>query len=346
MKLIIAFLFLIIFRDVSAAPAGLQRHWTSVSDPLLMGTYDLKFTGLPLHGKVADGKTYWSGSYWAKQSGNINYRWNSSGKEGFDLPSPSRLKVSSMTLEELKTLAPSEKFDLFTGRYDYPLVKEVATHASLKAKPWEGICHGWAAATMNYPEPMPVVAINPHGLKVPFGSNDIKALLSYYYAYHFKAPTSQVGKRCYNDSDCEEDLNAGAFHIILANRLGLGGKGFIADLDPHKQVWNHPINGYESLILEESVPTALSAVGTVRVLKIKTRVFYVSESMDTWGTVLGTQFQIGGTKEYFYELELDAESFILGGEWTSAEKPDFIWLKGRPEEFRGILSSLKALLKT
>ena len=88
------------------------------------------------------------------------------------------------------------------------------------------------------------LALNPDGIRIPFGSSDIKALVSYYYANGFISNTHQMGRRCYEDgnrSDCEEDLNAGAFHIVLVNKIALRNEGIIIDLKRGLEVWNHPI---------------------------------------------------------------------------------------------------------
>ena len=80
---------------------------------------------------------------------------------------------------------------------------------------------------MNEAEPAPVTMTNPDGIKIPFGSADVKALLDYYYAFYTEGDTHQLGNRCsvpvwMGGGNCS-DVNAGAFHIVVANQIGLLG---------------------------------------------------------------------------------------------------------------------------
>ena len=154
-------------------------------------------------------------------------RWYAPTPQGFNLNSPNLNQALRLSLEELKSLSPAEKFDLLNAQYSYPLKKAVAEIASPRRREWEGMCHGWAAAALNHPEPVPKTVTNKDGLMIPFGSSDIKALLSYYYAYvEDPVSTHQMGRRCDGKEHCDQDMNAGAFHIVLANKVGREGKGF------------------------------------------------------------------------------------------------------------------------
>lgn len=322
--------------------ASIDVPWELDSDPVIMSSFfQKKLQALPLSGKVTDTTKYWSGDYWALKKGNINYRWYSKNKIGFGLNSPDKLRAQKMSIPELAELSPSEKYDLFLGRYDYPLKNEVNGIADRNAETWEGICHGWSPASMNHNEPTPKLMTNPDGIGIPFGSTDIKALLSYYYAYAHKAPdTHQMGKRCFKgpffnrEKDCKEDMNAGAFHIVLTNRLGLDGKGFIADLQRYEEVWNHPITAYKSEIV----------TNYGRTVEVRTEITYVDENGHDWQTVIGTKKQASKKTIYRYSLDLDSEGVIIGGNWISKERPDFLWLMAKPRKFEGLLSRLGELL--
>lgn len=85
-----------------------------------------------------------------------------------------------MTSTDIARLSPAEKFDFLNGPYYYPLKAEVEKLAAYDAESWEGICHGRAPASMNHNEPRPKILRNPDGIKIYFGSADIKAILSYY----------------------------------------------------------------------------------------------------------------------------------------------------------------------
>lgn len=331
---------------------AITQAWENVSDPEIMSYFFTRqFSLLPLQGRVASNEKYWSGGYWALRNGNINYRWNAKRKVGFNHISPTKERARKMSIPELAELAPSEKYDLFVGRYDYPLRTEVNNVADPDALEWEGICHGWSPATMNHVEPRPKLMRNPDGIEIPFGSSDIKALISYYYAYGFQVMnTYQMGRRCFKgsfmnrDKDCYNDLNAGAFHIVLTNRLGIDGIGFIADIQRYKEVWNHPIVKYSSTIISTSGALTSSAPGTVKIYRLKTVITYLDDNGEDWQRVIGTPKQLTKITNYEYTVETDAQNNIIGGEWISVARPDFLWLKSKPTSFEGNLSRLGELL--
>lgn len=333
---------------------SILEAWKGFSDPEIFSSgFTHELSALPLEGNIQVGPRAWSGDYWASKKGSINYRWNAPKKEGFDYKSPTKEAVASMSLEELSWLAPSEKYDLFTGRYDYPLKKETQGSASKLARDWAGICHGWAPASIFHNEPTPKVMTNPDGIQIPFGSADIKALISYFYAFHHETGTDQIGLRCFFGSwlggvrGCKDDLNAGAFHIVIANKLGLQKEGFMMDVDRYSEVWNQPVTGFKSVILNHDLrPSKSAAKNAIREIRVATQLFYVDESDPTWETVHGTKNQVITKRDLQYRLELDSQGKIVGGEWESDERPDFLWNKKRAtvSEFTGLMQELPKLL--
>lgn len=252
-----------------------------------------------------------------------------------------------MTTGQIAVLSPAEKYDLFIGDYGYGLKNEVARRASPSRADWEGICHGWAAAALNHEEPFPVVVTNSDGIRVPFGSSDLKALLSYYYAYvHRPSSTHQMGLRCSGGRHCDDDLNAGSFHIVLANLVGLEGKSFIVDIENGKEVWNQVVFNFRSIVLRDDLrPSGSSARGTVRVLRLKTHLRVVFNiPQDNWGPVIGSDQQVFKDLEYEYDLDLDQDGVIIGGDWRSKLRPDFLWRVAPARSFSGTLSRLGELL--
>lgn len=331
----------------------IDRAWMRISSPLIMSTnFNHQFSALSLSGKVADKQKYWSSDYWARYKGGINYRWNAARPSGFNLISPTQAQASQMSLAQLRTLAPSEKWDLYNGRYDYPVKREVNNYASPTRPTWEGICDGWAGAAMNHDEPTPLVVTNPDGIQIPFGSSDIKALLSWYYAKKFTDGHSQMGRRCNGSStstlpNCQHDMNAGAFHIVLANKIGRDGTTFIADIDRGKEVWNHIAYDYRSTIRNSNLsPLSTSAPGTVKMVRVRTVVNYVFLlSRNTREPVLGTSRQNTRSRTYEYYLDLDINGRIIGGEWITNQRPDFLWLSRKATRFTGLFTKLPDLLK-
>lgn len=332
-----------------SATLGIQQEWEGVSSPLIMGqNLETRFILLPMKAQINRPHKYWSGDYWPLNKGLINYRWNSTSLK--NMPAPDKQQVKTWSQEELKQLSPAEKFDLLNGRYWYPLRDEVESYSNYNAKRWEGICHGWAPASMNHNEPFSKVLKNPDGILIPFGSSDIKALLSYFYAYPYQVPdTHQMGRRCEAgminvSEDCRQDLNAGAFHIVMSNRIGIDNTGLIADMDRYKEIWNQPIVGYESRIVKESGSVYHSANGTVRTVRLKTKISYIYESKNTWEPLMGPQAQEIRTQEFKYDLDIDINGQIIGGHWRSLERPDFLWIKEKPTRFTGNYLRLPELL--
>jgi hypothetical protein len=350
MKFLTALIFVLSFLPKNA-PAFFEK-WEGFSSPeIMLSGFISKFDQLPLEGNMEGEKNAWSGHYWPSKEGGINNRWNSKKREGFDYKSPKKEVILKMSTEQLKTLSPAEKFDLLKGRYSYPLKKEATGTASKFAYEWAGICHGWAPASLYHNEPTPKVLTNPEGLKIPFGSADIKALLSYYYAFYNESATNQVGLRCYfggwlgGARGCDNDLNAGAFHIIMTNRLGIHAEGFLMDKERFRQVWNQPVVGYKSKITADNLkPKYNAASSAVREIRVETDLMYVDESDPTWDIAHGTTSQKIAVMELQYRLEINSRGEIVGGDWESDERPDFIWEKQKINSFQGLLTGLEQLL--
>lgn len=335
--------------------SAINEEWKGYSAPEIMSSnFTHAVDALPLEGTMLGNHTRgWSGHYWPSKEGGVNIRWYTLEKEGFKYASPTKAEVLAMTLDQRAGLAATEKYDLFLGRYDYPLKEEAKGTANKHAKDWAGICHGWAPASLHHEEPTAKVMTNPDGIQIPFGSADIKALLSYYYAfYHETESTHQVGLRCFFGGwtggtmrACDKDLNAGAFHIIIANKLGIQKKGFLMDVDRFNEVWNQPVVGFKTKILDSYLPPKKKAAKTaVREMRVATELFYTDESSPEWNVVYGTQNQIIAKRDLQYRIEIDAMGKIVGGEWESKERPDFFWFKEKETQFSGMFDRLPELL--
>lgn len=304
------------------------------------------FVTLPLRGDVRDQKKFWSGDYWPLKKGNINRRWNAHVRIGFNHRSPGLDELRSMSQDKIAELAPTEKFDLLMGYYDYPLRKEVnSSVANENAETWEGMCNGWAIASYRHVEPQPKTLTNPDGIEIPFGSEDIKGLLAYYYSYHSTpVAKAQVGQSC-NARNCPDDVTAATFHLALANTLGVKKQALLMDLDRTRDVWNHPIVAYESEYRGNAELHDGVTPGTYSVIRMKTTVTYVDEALNqTWAPVLGTGNQLETIQVYQYWLHLDREGTVIGGEWKSNERPDYLWTLEEAPAFEGNFVGLRDLL--
>ena len=313
---------------------------SGVSEEILLDTsMSLNFDLLPLKGEARRGNKLWSGDSWKLKNGAINYRWNSKNPEGFTYLSPGPREVLTYPIERMKELSPAEKFDIYMGRYDYPLRWEVDTLARTGTQSWEGICHGWAGASLNHDEPGPVTAINPDGIEVYFGSADIKALLSYAYSKVLIGEHDSLGKRCddFSGENCDDDLTALTFHAVLANIMGLRGRSLIADVDRFAEVWNHPLLSYESTLL------SMKSTKKGRVAIISTKIKYIDViEKDLWER--GNANMVG-YMTVKYKIVMDEFSNMISSEWLSHDRPDFLWTVKAEDDFTGNLAGLKKLLK-
>jgi hypothetical protein len=293
---------------------------SGVSEEILLDTnMSLNFDLLPLKGEVKRENKLWSGDSWKLKNGAINYRWNSKRPEGFTYLSPGPREILTYPKEMMKALSPAEKFDLYMGRYEYPLRWEVDTLARSGTQGWEGLCHGWAGASLNHPEPGPVTAFNPDGVEIYFGSADLKALLTYAYSKVLIGDHDSLGRRCddFSGENCDDDLTALTFHAVIANILGLRGRSLIVDVDRFQEVWNHPIISYESTLL------SMKSTSHGRTAIISTKIKYVDVvEKNTWDKGNSDMMSYMTVK---YKIEMDEFSNMVSSEWLSHDRPDFLW---------------------
>lgn len=277
-----------------------------------------------------------------------------------------------MSMSEKEKLSPAELYDISNDDFNYTLTRSTLRKYSARDLWWEGICHGWAQAASHYPEPSPVIVTSKSGIRVPFGASDVKALLAMHEAYNYGGKFGFVGVRCRasgkvegegderdrnpnppspeiaESPDCR-DVNAGAFHVVITNMLGVLGKGFVADIDRFGDVWNQPITGFSSSVAsEEAVTPEQRSYGIERRVRINMKMEYGEElkfytpALEAAGNrnfvskmpVTGTPSQKNLTKNYSYILELDAVGNIIGGEWISSTRPDFLWMYERAKKFK------------
>ncbi len=306
----------------------------------------------------------WSGHYWPHFQGSLAVRYRDpsfmaliSANVQYDKFKDLKEKTPMYSYSGRENLlSPAEKYDLVVGDEAQGLTKyswEVGEKANTfgKVPTWRGICDGWSSASQMMPRPVRSVTLpTPSGLSVTFYPEDIKALGSLLYA-RAQENVIFLGKRCRGQvlglfTGACDGTNPGAFHKALVNRVGNLKKTFIADVSSSSEVWNYPVKDYttsyynvftdeESASYKESMELftkknkfhkgARRHKNTYAIVGVKTVVNYtdmrVSNLLETDSTA---QDQIM-TKTYYYDLELDSSSNILGGEWFGDSMPDFIW---------------------
>jgi hypothetical protein len=333
----------------------LKEQWNHHNDPLnfMPADFERVFKTLPLSATLE--KQPWSDSYWPSYLGGIALRWNTASNyfdDSFRYRAFPFRRLRRMAPQMLAQLSPAEKFDILNADYSYTMLRMERTRTSPASPTWEGLCHGWATAALNFEEPKAVVMTNPDGIAIPFGSADIKALLDIYAGNFGNSREYYVAERCNVElarhpeaglsPECR-DTNAGTFHLVLANQIGIRHEGFVADLTRDLQVWNQPIFGFESKIVGESDGvTPGAAPGTVHEVTLQTKMNYVGEAGTNWAH----GFTHTPDRTYNYRLELNEAGQIIGGAWLDEARPDFLWRKEKPEFIDvGALrfSSLKSL---
>lgn len=329
---------------VKASGARLGEQWNQANDPINMAEgYVLKFSELPLAAELD--KKPWSDSYWPSVEGGISSRWQGGGPWF----RPGLWMLKRMPQVKLARMSPAEKYDVFIGNYKYETQKQERSRTSNSRLRWEGICHGWAPASMLFEEPKPVTLRGANGVEVPFGSSDIKALLSFYQGQVAEAPTKFLGERCNENlaknpgaagTPACRDTNAGAFHVVLANMIGVRGQGFVIDKTRGDQVWNQPVWKFETEVESTSGPSEGAAPGTVEEVTVTSEVTWGVEVVPHWDA-LGDESP-SHTATYRYRLELNKAGDIIGGEWMTEDRPDFMWTQEAPK-FEGYFAPLKQI---
>lgn len=367
------------------------EKWNKGNNPLYFNAiaktkFTLDFHNMPIEAKLKDDRLGWSETFWPSNLGGIAYRWNHPDPRPFKFRLHTKSEIMRMSEEELGQLSPAELYDISQSDYDYSLTKILIKGEGFpRFKPlyspkdlwWEGICHGWSLAASNYPEPAKTIVVNKEGVKVPFGSSDVKGLLAMHDAFNSKGLYVRIGDRCgvngkvpgeafpedgnvpmpsaaeANQEECK-DVNAGAFHVVITNMIGINSQGFVADIDRFNDVWNQPIIGYQSKIVGEVALTPADMKnGVSRKVQVQTEMTYGDElefaprtpeeaheyeqegiiGFVSKDPVTGTDKQTNGVRKFEYVLELDGMGRIMGGEWISLSRPDMLWMKARDQKF-------------
>jgi hypothetical protein len=234
---------------------------------------------------------------------------------------------------------------------------------------WFGICDGWSPASIHLPRPVnPVTIRGALGHRITFFPDDLKALGSYLFArtntegfssldYRFSGrPCSEWGAPSRDragyvrDFRCD-DVDAGLFHTLLVNRIGIERTGFMLDIDNNHKINNHPVGRYRFRYFNpetgqtgslEASRVSLNAIRDPyrarrnpearQLVGVRTEIdyrFYQWPEENRERISDDESFDRVETAEFEYDLELDSDGRILGGEWNDRSRrspPDFLWL--------------------
>jgi len=266
--------------------------------------------------------------------------------------------------DEIQNLSVAEKYDLLTGSKEgYFTQVQWSVGKSYfdeygKVEPWMGICHGWAAAALMVPRPRKMLVVPSYdGQKsIEFLPSELKGLSSYLWATsYYKART--IGGRCdYRDVERDSngrpldikclDTNPATWHLAALNLIGIQKQGFIMDATADYEVWNQPVYAYKfsyfnpkTLNTTQNLESAMVKVAdfhgdlrsgyrsslTNAVVGVQMSVQYMAEESANKRKTDDENFDQLITVTYLYDLELDAQGNIIGGEWYQEKHPDFLW---------------------
>ena len=304
----------------------------------------------------------WSDSYWPTKKGLIARRWSDDTYPDSDDWALNHGHFLSFPpgYRGINEMAPSEKYDLLVGDSEFTLTKSQWARGQRhieengRVLSWAGLCHGWAPASLKVQDPKGSVTVKAaNGQDITFYPSDIKALASLLWG-EGKFKLRQVGRRCRvtdptdsdfgrtRDDDCF-DVNPATWHLAVVNQIGVEKRGFVFDSVYDTQVWNYPVSKYSFEYFNPQTMTPTSNLGSAMVsasdysrdkfreFRSPGAVWFVGVAMNLTYTEPTRASRNPNTKirsltvKYLYDLELDAEARILGGEWYSNWHPDFIW---------------------
>lgn len=153
------------------------------------------------------------------------------------------------------------------------------------------------------------------------------------------------------------DVNPGAWHISVVNQLGIQKRSMIIDASYNVEVWNQPVFRYKyeffnpnksdsffgGLMSRDSTADLDKAMVKIEdlerdrfkkyrdqrtryVVGVKMEISYASEVSPSTSLTNGPDQDSDSTASYRYDLELDENKNIIGGEWHENGHPDFAWI--------------------
>lgn len=307
----------------------------------------------------------WSDSYWPMYRGGLGHRYNDPGFTAYDWKG-ARDYVTLHPANELirnghlDLLSPSEKYDALAGLSRFPLTESSWNDGRQyfmsygKVESWMGLCHGWAPASFMMNEPVSRIELDSPNGKITFHPSDVKALITLLWS-RGRFETRFIGGRCNSQNPARDrsgrttegeclDTNPGTWHLAVVNQIGVSRRPFIMDASSGYEVWNHPVFSYDygyfnpkTKKKSKTLEGALVAVSewpndsrkkfrspkTAFILGVNMLVTYGVENSPSTDEHQERQTSM---VDYDYDLELDKNLNIIGGEWHSESHPDFLWV--------------------
>ncbi len=192
--------------------------------------------------------------------------------------------------------APIEKYDLLV-KGNYPrdaTFWELENNYDPNAPHWYGLCHAWASAAVTEN-----IDFKPSSYEnIIFYVGDKKGLITACHGSDIKEIASA--------SDAQ------VFHQWLLYYIKDNGLAFVGELEPSEEFWSYPIYRYSMEMTKYGSRASVSC-----------QIWYADDMVDP--DFQGTKVL---SKSYTYDLYLNEEGEITGGEWTgnsSYDHPGLIW---------------------
>lgn len=264
---------------------------------------------------------------------------------------------------KIDQLSPSEKYDALIGDTSGNLTRVMWEEGKRyfddygKVETWMGICHGWAPAAYMLDRPQRAIVLKAaDGRDITFYPSDIKSLATLLWANRMP-PTRFIGGRC-NEKEPKQDesgriisqeafdTNPGTWHQSVVNQIGVSKRSMVLDVTFDYEVWNQPIHAYTYRYFN---PQTYAYVDTLEAAKVskadftedRFKQYRSSRAVDFVGVHMELSYVVETDPnqsktdtpeqdlirnvDYYYDLEIKSNNWIVGGEWYTNKHPDFLW---------------------
>lgn len=258
-------------------------------------------------------------------------------------------------------LSPSEKYELLVGDKNFSITNAMWStgdyyhRTSGTVERWMGACEGTSAAASVLPAPTDTVRVTAaDGTKINFYPQDIRALISYTFSGD-RADYRAIGRRCNTKDPATDsagrisdvacfDTNPASLHLALTNVIGLDKQNLVIDSNYDYEVWNYAVFDYSYRYFNPQTryyADSLETAGVTRrdyyddpyqayrgdydyVVGIEMKAKYAAGIQPSRATYMGPGSDKVTEVTYYYDLEIK-NGRIVGGEWYSKVRPDFVW---------------------
>ena len=265
--------------------------------------------------------------------------------------------------QAIDRLSPSEKYDALVGDDDFTLTGKMWADGKGyydqygKVEKWMGVCHGWAPAAYMLDRPQKAIkVIAESGTTITFYPSDIKALATLLWANNMPR-TRFIGGRCNEKEPAQDangritsqegfDTNPGTWHLSVINQVGFSKRSLVLDATYDYEVWNQPMYKYSYTYFNPDSFTAANSLAeatvdianfsndrfptyrspkTKKVVGVHMEASYVVETDPNHDEFDSSAKDLIEKVDYYYDVELDINNKIIGGEWYMNKHPDFLW---------------------